>query len=141
VGPEVNANTQQSAGKINANCAYLANYWAPHFDTDTEEHENDNENDRFQQQASNISDATVQRNLRATILEWIRKCLKRNNASPQPGASSWVLDSGATSHFLRPEEDLPITGKSSKIVKLPDGSAIQTAHTTLLPFDTLSEKA
>jgi hypothetical protein len=52
-----------------------------------------------------------------------------------------VLDSGATSHFVRPEEDLSITGLSNKRVNLPDGSTIQATHTATLPFDALSPQA
>ena len=52
-----------------------------------------------------------------------------------------VLDSGATSSFVRPEENLPITGFSRKIVNLPDGSSIQATHTTMLPFESLSPEA
>ena len=52
-----------------------------------------------------------------------------------------VVDSGATSSFVRPEENLPITGPSSKIVNLPDGSAITATHTTMLPFESLSTEA
>ena len=52
-----------------------------------------------------------------------------------------VIDSGATSSFVWPEENLPITGPSSKVFYLPDGSSIQATHTTMLPFDLLSPKA
>ena len=52
-----------------------------------------------------------------------------------------VLDSGATSSFVRPEENLVITGPSNKVVSLPDGSIIQATHTTMLPFESLSEAA
>ena len=52
-----------------------------------------------------------------------------------------VVDSGATSSFVRPEENLPITGPSSKIVNLPDGLAITATHTTMLPFESLSTEA
>ncbi len=52
-----------------------------------------------------------------------------------------VIDSGATSSFVRPEENLPITGASNKIVNLPDGSSIRATHTTMLPFESLSAEA
>ena len=52
-----------------------------------------------------------------------------------------VVDSGATSSFVRPEENLPITGPSNKVVALPDGSTIQATHTTILPFESLSDEA
>jgi len=56
-------------------------------------------------------------------------------------ASTMVLDSGATSSFVRPEENLPITGLSDKIVALPDGSTKRATHTAILPFDALSDEA
>ncbi len=52
-----------------------------------------------------------------------------------------VVDSGATSSVVRPEENLPITGLSSKVVNLPDGSVIQATHITMLPFESLSDEA
>ena len=52
-----------------------------------------------------------------------------------------ILDSGATSHFMRPDENLPITGASTKVVALPNGSTIKATHTTNLPFEKLTDKA
>jgi hypothetical protein len=52
-----------------------------------------------------------------------------------------VVDSGATSSFVRPEENLPITGPSDKVVALPDGSTKQATHTAILPFESLSDEA
>ncbi len=51
------------------------------------------------------------------------------------------VDSGATSSFVWPEENLPITGLSSTVVNLPDGSTIQATHTTMLLFESLSTEA
>ena len=56
-------------------------------------------------------------------------------------ASTMVLDSGATSSFVRPEENLSITGPSDKIVALPDGSTKRATLTAILPFDALSDEA
>jgi hypothetical protein len=36
-------------------------------------------------------------------------------------ASTMVLDLGATSHFVRPDENLPVTGVSNKVVALANG--------------------
>ncbi len=52
-----------------------------------------------------------------------------------------VVDSGATSSFVWLEENLPITGLSSKVVNLPNGFTIQATHTTTLPFKSLSTEA
>jgi len=56
-------------------------------------------------------------------------------------SSTMVLDSGATSSFVRPEENLSITGPSDKIVALPDGSTKRATLTAILPFDALSDEA
>ncbi len=65
-----------------------------------------------------------------------------NNVSNAEGkASTMVVDSGATSSFVQPEENPPITRLSSKVVNLPDGSTIQATHTTMLPFESLSTEA
>ena len=52
-----------------------------------------------------------------------------------------IVDSGATSHFMRAEEKLPIIGASTKVVFLPNGSTINASHKTELPFLSLSKKA
>jgi hypothetical protein len=52
-----------------------------------------------------------------------------------------VVDSRATSHFMRPEENLPNTGPSEKVVMLPNGATIKASHTTNMPFESLSDKA
>ncbi len=52
-----------------------------------------------------------------------------------------VLDSGATTHFICTEENLPATGTSSKIVVLLDGSIIKATHTVNLPFPSLAATA
>ena len=44
-------------------------------------------------------------------------------------------------YFVSPEENLPITGKSNKVVALPDGSTITATHTTKLPFTALTNDA
>ena len=56
-------------------------------------------------------------------------------------ASTMVLNSGATSSFVWPEENLILTGFSDKIVALPDGSTKRATHTAILPFDALSDEA
>ena len=55
--------------------------------------------------------------------------------------STMILDSGATSHFVNPKENLPITGKAHKTVALPDGSTISATHTAELPFSKLTNDA
>jgi hypothetical protein len=52
-----------------------------------------------------------------------------------------VIDSGAMSHFVPEEMDLPKKGKSNKEVYLPDNSKLQATYQTELPFKQLSQKA
>ncbi len=121
--------------KVNTHCTYAesANYWAPlaEIDEDTE---------ASNVHINNLSDAQVQRNLRSTIRTWINQRMGKHK-SFQLKPPAMVLDSGATSSFVRPEENLPIAGLSSKIVNLPDGRSIQATHTAVLPFESLTEEA
>ncbi len=108
---------QQIVSKVKPNGTHIntAYYWAP-----LAEEDNDNVCDK----AAPAQQATI------------------NNVSDAEGkASTMVVDSGATSSFVQPEENLPITGLSSKVVNLPNGSRIQATHTTMLPFESLSTKA
>ena len=131
---------QQIVSKVNTNLTYLqaANYWAP-LQIEDDEDDGDPQQDPQQPAVNNISDKKVQRNLRSTILAWINQ--RMGNKPCARKASTMVLDSGATSSFVQPEENLPITGISRKIVNLPDGSSIQATHTTMLPFESLSPDA
>ena len=52
-----------------------------------------------------------------------------------------ILDSGASSHFMRAEERLPVTGISTKIASLPNGKTINASHKMELPFPSLTAKA
>ena len=117
---------RQIVSKVKQHCTYsnATNYWAPLQSEDEEDDDNQ------QLVVNNISDAEVQHDLRSTTL-----------ALSNQKASTMVLDSGATSSFVRPEENLPVTGQSSKVVNLPDGSSIQATHTTMLPFEALSHNA
>lgn len=51
-----------------------------------------------------------------------------------------ILDSGATSHFMRVDENLPNLGSSMKIVALPNGSTIKASHKTELLFESITDK-
>ena len=127
---------QHVVSKVKSKSTYIAtaNYWAPlHI-------EDDDDDPPASQQTNNISDADVQRDLRATIRTWINQRMSKHKPF-QREPSTMVLDSGATSSFVRPEENLPITGPSHKVVHLPNGASIHATHTTMLPFYSLSDKA
>lgn len=132
---------QSIVSKINfANCTYLgtANYWAP-LEYKEEDDERDSTSSQ-QTEINNMSDEEVQHDLRSLIHGWINQRTRKHKPF-QRSASTMVIDSGATSSFVRPEENLPITGSSCKVVMLPDGSSITATHTTMLPFAALSDKA
>jgi hypothetical protein len=108
---------QQIVSKVKPNGTHIntANYWALLTDED---------NDNVCNKAVPAQQATI------------------NNVSNAEGkASTMVVDSGATSSFVRPEENLPNTELSNKVVNLPEGSTIQATHTTTLPFKSLSTEA
>jgi hypothetical protein len=105
---------EQIVSKVKPNGTHIntANYWAPLADED---------NDNMCDEAVPAQQATI------------------NNISDAEGKTSiMVVDLGATSSFVQPEENLPFTGLSSKVVNLPNGSTIQATHTTTLSFKALS---
>ena len=52
-----------------------------------------------------------------------------------------IIDSGATSHFITEDMNLPKGQKSNKQVYLPDDTTLRTSTKTKLPFPNLSEAA
>jgi hypothetical protein len=52
-----------------------------------------------------------------------------------------IIDSGATSHFMSKDLNLPTEGASYKTVFLPDNRQLQMSNRTKLPFDKLSDIA
>ncbi len=98
----------QVESKVETNCTYsnTANYWAP-LEIEDEDDECNIEAPVQQSTISNISDAEVQRNLQSTILAWINQRMSKHRPF-QRRLSTMVVDSGAPSNFVRPEENLPI---------------------------------
>ena len=118
------------------------NYWAP-LSYDNEDNDRDTAEDDVRmtiENINNINDTEVQQDLKTILQKWINECVSIHKPFHKK-ESTMVIDSGATSSFVRPEENLPVTGFSSKIVHLPDGLSIRATHTTLLPFESLSPKA
>ncbi len=52
---------------------------------------------------------------------------------------SITIDSGATSHFVSKEANLPIMGKVNDEVYLPDGSTLTAMNKTPLPFEQMTK--
>ncbi len=82
----------------------------------------------------------MQHGLKTMILTWINQRTNKSKFFAKK-ASTMVLDLGATSHFVRPDENLPVTGVSNKVVALANGSTNNAMHTTDLPFDALTNDA
>ena len=116
-----------------------ANYWAP-LEYNEEDDDVGVQTTTEYAVANNVTDAAVQQDLRHVILSWINQRVSKNKPFVRT-ASTMIVNPGATSHFVRPEEKLPITGTSHKVVMLPDGTSLQATHTALLPFESLSGKA
>ena len=105
-----------------------ANYWAPlaNEDIDEDEDRTDHSNNSTRQSQVESPKDKIRRLLRSLF--------------PKQG-KSMVLDSGATSHFVRASDNLPALGPSNKIVGLPNGAKIEATHTARLPFNALTNTA
>ncbi len=112
--------------KINTVHAYLAttNYWAPLHEAEEE--------DDIADQTNAIPTAQTITNTKSN--KWTCRIERQR-------AMILVIDSGATSHFVPEETDLPKKGKSDKEVFLPNNSSLQTSYKTELQFEQLSNKA
>jgi hypothetical protein len=93
------------ASKVNNNSTYsaTANYWVPLINQEGDDH--DNVEHHYQPITINsISNADVKHNLWATINAWINQQISKNKPFEKK-APTMILDSGATSHFMRPDEN------------------------------------
>jgi hypothetical protein len=52
-----------------------------------------------------------------------------------------IVDSGATSHFVTEDMNLPKTGPSYKPIYLPNDTTLKASAKTMLPFNQLTDKA
>ena len=111
--------------KIKTNHTYLAttNYWAPLY--------NEPEDDKQPNQIKHLKE--TQPIVTNKTNKWTRRIKRRQ-------AMKLVFDSGATSHFVPEEMNLPMKGKSNKEVFLPDNTKLQASFTTELPFEQLRQK-
>ena len=82
----------------------------------------------------------------------IETTIKKNNSRNRPGGSQrsekvkqatlkLVIDSGATSHILCEEENLPETGRTSTTIYLPDDTTLKATTKVQLPIPELASKA
>ncbi len=110
------------------------NYWAP-LETikeeDNTELEHINSITTFNEMETRVTPEKVGN-------KWTRRTEKRKEKQHQ---HMIIIDSGATSHFMSEELNLPNTGPSNKEVYLPDDTKLTTANKTLLPFEQLTKAA
>ncbi len=66
--------------------------------------------------------------------KWTQRMAKRQE-------QKIIINSGATSHFISEELNLPSEGKSNKEVYLPDSTRLRTSTKTKLPFKQLTKAA
>jgi hypothetical protein len=126
-----------------------ANYWAPltHYDDDDDNDENIQSYPNKQQMEHGSAltkppqhHTTVEANFKHTFHRWLQQrcCIK---LVPKTKTKGMVLDSGATSHFVRGADNLPATGCLHMSVTLPNGESIKATHMVDLPFEHLSPGA
>ena len=114
--------------KIMANQSYPVTtyYWTP-LDND-----NDNEQEEAEEEINAIKSATVKTKQKEN--KWTRQIARQRE-------QRIITDSGATSHFMSEEMNLPKGDKSHKEVYLPDDTKLTTSTKTQLPFTQLSDGA
>ena len=113
--------------KIMTNHKHLTttNYWAP-LNDDADEKDEDIE------QINHIT--TTQSIAHTRSNKWTRRIERRKQMK-------LVIDSGATSHFVPENMNLPRGKQSTKEVYLPDDTKLQATFRTKLPLKQLSDKA
>ena len=131
MGTEVSETWQPGVikSKINTEHTYLAdtNFWSP-LDNDDNVELNDDKEDEIHE----INSTTIKNVSKSN--KWIRRIARRRE-------TKIIIDSGATSHFITEELNLPMEGASNKEVFLPNNAKLRTSSRTKLPFDTLTNAA
>jgi hypothetical protein len=119
--------------KTNTNHTYLEtmNYWAP-LDKNNKEEQEEKEVNSIKQQP-----ATMQK---PKSNKWTRRVERRRATRRLRDQQNIIIDSGATSHFMSEDLNLPKTGPSQIEVFLPDGLKLQSTSKTQLPFNQLDPK-
>jgi hypothetical protein len=111
------------------------NYWAPLSNDD-----DDDNSTNIIDKSHDLTTLHQPKHFKKVFQTWLRQqCGIRCASMPQQGdVCGMVVDSVATSHFVRPAENLTKTGTSNKVVILPNGEKIKASHMVHLPFNTLS---
>ncbi len=113
--------------KLSTNHPYLeaTNYWTP-LNNDN------NDNTDETEEINMIKELGKAEKLKGN--KWTGRQARRQE-------QRMIIDSGATSHFVSEDMNLPKGGKSNKQVYLPDDTTLRTSIKTKLPFPRLSEAA
>ena len=112
--------------KINTEHTDLANtnFWSP-LDTNDENELDDDKKEELHKINSAIISNIQKSN------KWMRRIARRRE-------KKIIIDSGATSHFMTEDLNLPTEGASNKEVYLPNNAKLRMSQQTKLPFDTLT---
>jgi hypothetical protein len=119
------------SNKIKTNLTHLAdtNYWTPLYENKDEEELTEERPNRPQESIDAVQQPTSNK--------WKRRVERRH----QQKQHDIIFDSGATSHFMSEELNLPKTGTAQITVYLPDDSTLQVTSKSQLPFEQLSPEA
>ena len=100
-----------ASNKLNTNITYPAatNYWTPLYENNHEE-EPKKKIQKLQQ--------STKAEQRPKSNKWTQRIERRHDKQKQQKEQSIIIDSGATSHFMSEELDLPKTGTSQITVYL-----------------------
>jgi hypothetical protein len=117
--------------KINTDHTFpdSTNYWAPL---------EDNNKEKQDKEINIIKQANTEQNPKPN--KWKQRIERRQEKQSQQSQHSIIIDSGATSHFMSKDLNLPRTGLSQIEVFLPDNSKLQSSRKTQLPFQQLAPK-
>ncbi len=109
-------------------------YWAP-LETIKEE---DNTGPEHINSITTFDKMKTKETLEKVGNKWMKRAENRKEKQRQ---QMIIINSGATSHFMSKELDLPNTRPSNKEAYLPDDTKLMTANKTLLPFKQLTKAA
>ncbi len=114
--------------KISTDHTYLVdtNFWSPlNNDNDDKDEEREEEINMIK----SITPTTQQK-----MKKWTRQIARQQE-------HKIIIDSGAISHFMSKELNLPTEGASNKEVYLPNNAKLKMSRRTKLPFKTLTNAA
>jgi hypothetical protein len=123
------------SNKLNTNITYPTdmNYWTPLYKNNDEEESKEEKINMLQQKIEVVQQLTSNK--------WKQRVEWRHKKWSQQKQHNIIFDSGATSHFMSEELNLPKIGPFQITVYLPDDSTLQATSKTQIPFEQLSSEA